>query len=297
MTTTLLAKDTSHRTVFPVFTPGGGFGMPEMQGGGDFVMVADPATFRVLPWAREHRLGAVRHLFHQRQAGAVLDAPALPRCAGEARQGRLRFSRRPRGRIPSVQDRQPAACAGGRDLAGRGRRRSATSRRAFSISPRRASIRSIRSSIDPAQDVEALGLPLRSLEVELGPSQYEFTFGRETGLAAADTMVLFRSGDEAGRAPARLSRQLHVPAGVAEHVLQRLASASVADREEKRQATRSSRTTARTCCRRSAALSRGLLAHARAAAAFTTPTINGYKRYRAYSLAPTRRSGRATIAA
>jgi glutamine synthetase len=32
----------------------------------------------------------------------------------------------------------------------------------------------------------------------------------------------------------------------------------------------------------------GLLSHARAAAAFTTPTINGYKRYRAYSLAPDR---------
>ena len=32
----------------------------------------------------------------------------------------------------------------------------------------------------------------------------------------------------------------------------------------------------------------GLLAHARAAAAFTTPTINGYKRYRPYSLAPDR---------
>ena len=32
----------------------------------------------------------------------------------------------------------------------------------------------------------------------------------------------------------------------------------------------------------------GLLAHARAAAVFTTPTINGYKRYRTYSLAPDR---------
>ncbi len=32
----------------------------------------------------------------------------------------------------------------------------------------------------------------------------------------------------------------------------------------------------------------GLIAHACAAAAFTTPTINGYKRYRAYSLAPDR---------
>src|ERR1700744_1450612 len=51
MTTTLLAKDTAHKTAFPVFTLGGGFGMAEMQGGGDFVMVPDPATFRVLPWA------------------------------------------------------------------------------------------------------------------------------------------------------------------------------------------------------------------------------------------------------
>ena len=32
----------------------------------------------------------------------------------------------------------------------------------------------------------------------------------------------------------------------------------------------------------------GLLAHARGAAAFTTPTINGYKRYRQYTLAPDR---------
>ena len=32
----------------------------------------------------------------------------------------------------------------------------------------------------------------------------------------------------------------------------------------------------------------GLLAHAPAAAAFTTPTVNGYKRYRAYALAPDR---------
>ena len=51
ITTTLLAKDTAHKTVFPVFTPGGGFGMPEMEGAGDFLMIANPTTFRVLPWA------------------------------------------------------------------------------------------------------------------------------------------------------------------------------------------------------------------------------------------------------
>ena len=33
-TTTMLLKDTSHRTVFPVWTPGGGFGMKELEGRG-----------------------------------------------------------------------------------------------------------------------------------------------------------------------------------------------------------------------------------------------------------------------
>src|SRR5215207_6974149 len=51
MTSTLLAKDTSHRTVFSVFAKGGGMGLDEMEGAGNFVMVADPTTFRVLPWA------------------------------------------------------------------------------------------------------------------------------------------------------------------------------------------------------------------------------------------------------
>ena len=50
LTSTLLAKDTSHRTAFPVFTKGGGFDMPEMQGAADFLIVADPTTFKVLPW-------------------------------------------------------------------------------------------------------------------------------------------------------------------------------------------------------------------------------------------------------
>ena len=52
--------------------------------------------------------------------------------------------------------------------------------------------------LDPAvailrRGVAALGLPLRSVEVELGPSQCEFTFRPLMGLDAADAMILFRS--------------------------------------------------------------------------------------------------------
>ncbi|RZI39436.1 glutamine synthetase, partial [Herbaspirillum sp. HC18] len=43
------------------------------------------------------------------------------------------------------------------------------------------------------RDIVALGLPLRSVEVEFGPSQCEFTFAPKKGLEPADNMVLFRS--------------------------------------------------------------------------------------------------------
>src|SRR5439155_437224 len=43
-TLTMLLKDLSGRTAFPVFQRGG-------NGASDMVMVADPTTFRVLPWS------------------------------------------------------------------------------------------------------------------------------------------------------------------------------------------------------------------------------------------------------
>ena len=52
----------------------------------------------------------------------------------------------------------------------------------------------IEGALEPIRrGIQALGLPLRSLEVELGPSQCEFTFRPQRGLDAADTMILFRA--------------------------------------------------------------------------------------------------------
>jgi glutamine synthetase len=47
----LLLKDSSNRSVFPVFTADAGVGIPELSGAADALMVADPTTWRVLPWA------------------------------------------------------------------------------------------------------------------------------------------------------------------------------------------------------------------------------------------------------
>ena len=51
MTSTLLLKDTSHRTVFPVWQEDAGFGEGRLTGAGDVLMHPDPATFKVLPWS------------------------------------------------------------------------------------------------------------------------------------------------------------------------------------------------------------------------------------------------------
>jgi glutamine synthetase len=144
--------------------------------------------------------------------------------------------------------------------------------------------------LDPAiellrRGVEALGLPLRSVEVELGPSQVEFTFRPQTGLASADTMILFRSAvKQIARRNGYLASFMCRPAlpnvmSSGWHLHQSLIEA-----KSKRNAfvdPDGLSTVGKYYLG-------GLLAHARAAAAFTTPTINGYRRYQPYLLAPDR---------
>ncbi len=232
MTTTLLAKDTSHRTVYPVFTPGGGFAMEEMQGGGDFVMVADPATFRVLPWAENtgwllcdiyFSNGKPVPFSTRARCREALDALAnagFDFCAGLEVEFHLFKLENPRlapedATWPPQAPEVSLLTQGYQYL---------TETRFDMLDPAVAILR---------RGIAQLGLPLRSVEVELGPSQCEFTFRPLMGLEAADAMILFRVCGEAARAPQRLSRELHVPAGAAARDVERLAPASVADRARK----------------------------------------------------------------
>src|SRR3981189_1478938 len=190
ITTTMLAKDTSHRTVFPVFTSGGGFGMKRMEGPAAVLMVADPTTFRVLPWAPESgwllcdlyfadgrpvpfatrqlnrgvldQLGArgydfVAGLEVEFHIFKLEDARMSPEDAGQP------------GTPPQVRLR-----AHGYSYL--------TEQRYDQMEPALEIIR---------RDVLALGLPLRSVEVEFGPSQCEFTFQPTTRLTPADNLGVF----------------------------------------------------------------------------------------------------------
>ena len=285
MTTTLLAKDTAHRTVYPVFTPGGGFSMAEMQGGGDFVMVADPATFRVLPWANKTGW-LLCDIYFSNGKPVPFSTRALPRRARHARQGRLRFPRRAGSGIPSVQAGERAAGACRRHLAAGSPEVSLLTQGYQYLTESRFDM------LDPAVEIlrrgiEALGLPLRSVEVELGPSQVEFTFRPQMGLASADTMILFRSAvKQIARRNGYLASFMCRPAlpnvmSSGWHLHQ-----SLVEKTSKRNAFAFDHPDVLSTVGRY--YLGGLLAHARAAAAFTTPTVNGYKRYRPYSLAPDR---------
>src|SRR5262249_27703659 len=47
----IYSLDTGNQVFVPAFAAGGGFGIDEFTGFPDIVLVPDPATFRVLPWA------------------------------------------------------------------------------------------------------------------------------------------------------------------------------------------------------------------------------------------------------
>jgi glutamine synthetase len=285
MTTTLLAKDTAHKTAFPVFTPGGGFGMEEMQGAADFVMVPDPATFRVLPWAPNTGWLLCDIVFANgkpvpfstrqvlRDALAKLKSAGFDYLAGLEVEFHLFRIENPR---LTPEDATWPPRAPEVSLLNQGYQYLTESR-----------FDQIAEALEPIRHgIQALGLPLRSLEVELGPSQCEFTFRPQPGLDAADTMILFRAATkQIARRHGLLASFMCRPAqpnlfSSGWHLHQSLIgkkgiNAFVGGAREGLSALGLN-------------FLGGLLAHAQAAAAFTTPTVNGYKRYRAYTLAPDR---------
>ena len=274
ITTTLLAKDTAHKTVFPVFTPGGGFGMPEMECGGDFLMIADPATLLCdIYFANGAPVPfSTRHLY--RRALKKLADAGFDYLAGLEVEFHVFKLDNPR--------LDPADCA----WPGAAPEVSFLSQGYQYLTETRF------DQIEPVleivrREVIALGLPLRSIEVELGPSQCEFTFQPLVGVGAADAMMLFRS------AVKQICRRRGYHASfMCRPKLPNVMSSGWHLHQSLRDRRSNANAFMATNKQPLSGLGRnflaGLLAHARAAAAFSTPTINGYKRYRSYTLAPDR---------
>jgi glutamine synthetase len=286
ITSSLLLKDTSHRTVVPVFSPGAGLGLPRLQGASDVIMVPDPTTFRVLPWVQSTGWMlcdlyfadgtpvpfSTRQLF--RRILERLETSGRRFVAGLEVEFHIMRLLDPRlGIEDSGQPGKPPEV----ELIHQGYNH-LTELRFDRIEPIVDILR--RHSL-------TLGLDLNSVELEFGPSQVEFVFRANSGMKPADDMVLFRSAVKQicrrhGYHATFMCRPAFPNAmSSGWHLHQSLADAQgrnvfVPDKAEQVLSPVGRHYLA------------GLIKGAAEAVAFSTPTINGYKRYRANSLAPDR---------
>ncbi|MEO8715553.1 MAG: glutamine synthetase family protein [Acetobacteraceae bacterium] len=283
----LLLKDTSHHTVFATFGAGGGVGLKEMEGAGDVLLIPDPSTFRVLPWA-PHTGWVLCDLRFPNGAAVPFSTRDLFRAAlwGLGERG-YAFVAGAELEFHLFQIVDPRLAPGDAGQPGEPPDVALTTRGYQYLTEE------VYDQLDPILEhirigLQGLGLPLRSLEVEFGPSQCEITFGPCVGLDAADLVILARSavkqiarrhGHHATfmcrpRIASVVSSGWHL-----HQSLRRTADGSNAFQPDAE---------GQSLSPLGHAWLGGLLAHAGASASFSTPTINGYKRYRPYSNAPDR---------
>jgi glutamine synthetase len=286
-TTTL---DASGGRIFASFTRGGGMGLDEMTGSPNLIIVPDPATFRVLPWEPEvgwvlcdeyFTSGAPFHFSPRqllRKQVDRLSSRNLRSVVGlEIEWYLLGFAEQHltgehvggpgvKGRAPSCYPVEPG----------------------FSLHSESNMDLMHKPLAALADAFEKLALPLRSIENEWGPGQLECTFAPREALEAADNVVLFRT------ATRQLSRRMGYLATFMSrpgingfcssgwHLHQSLVDAASGDNAFMPKAD------GQLLSPLGQSYLGGLMHHALAATVFANPTINGYRRFRANSLAPDR---------
>ena len=279
---TLLLKDLSHRTVFPIWSEAGD---APFHGASDILLAPRPETFRPLPWSPHSALML-----------------AEPRALDGAEIG---FSSH------AILSRAEAALAG-RGLTGLFGLEvefqifeiadPALAHEDATMPPRPPETRNLNpgwrylteSRYDEAEAVlddirraaEGMGMPVRSVEIEMGPSQFEFTFDAAGPMAVADMVTVFRTlAGEVCRRRGLLASFMPKPrvanaAANGWHIHQ-----SLSDREGLNLFTPGENGG---LTKTAGALVAGLLDNAAASCVATNPTVNGYKRFTEFQLAPTR---------
>ena len=292
---TLLSKDTSGQTVYAAFAPDGGVGIAEMAGAGDMVMVPDPGTFRVLHWAGRTGWLLCDLYFRSGEPVPLCSRGQLRRAVRRAADlgytvqtgVELEFHLfRATGTTPGASHQGDVATPAGYELLNPGYQLLSEDRM-DALGPIVAEF---------AAQLRRLGVPLRTLEVEFGPSQLEVTLSPELGVRAADTVILLRAALKQlarrhghhvtfmcrPRIPRVFSSGWHLhqsllragPDGPRNAFLPAAGQDAGGDDGPLSQVGRG--------------FLAGQLRHARAASAFAVPTINGYKRFQSYSMAPDR---------
>lgn len=296
MVSTLMLKDTSDRTAFKVFEPGGTADLPGFGQANNLLLLADPASFRQLPWTPASGWVQCQPWFQdgtpveldtrrvlQRALARLAEAGYGMKCGLEVEFHIYR--------IDDTRAQMDPALAAWPGLPP-----------AVSLIHPGYNLLT-ESWYDMAEEplrivqhtAQALGLPLLSLEIELGPSQVEAVFEATDALTAADNMVLFRSAVKQAlrRAGYHATFMCRPPfANIMSsgwHLHQSLVDPQTGANAFRRDTPAQGSTAAdagNTLSEVGEHYLAGLLDHARAMAVFCTPTVNGFGRFRPNALAP-----------
>jgi glutamine synthetase len=281
-TTTL---DSAGGRVFTSFTRGGGMGLDEMTGSPNLVIVPDPASFRILPWAPNvgwilcdeyFRDGTPFHFSPRHLLRKQLKRTKLELIVGLEVEWYL-------ARV--VEDQLSDEHVGIPGLRGRPVR---TSPMEPGYSYHSETNMDLMQPVlgELATTYAKLGLPLRSIENEWGPGQVECTFSAQSALRTADDLILFRTATRQvcrrlgyfASFMARPALKGYYASGwhLHESLVDGKKNAFMPERGDEPLSPIGKSFLA------------GLLQHAVPATVFSTPTVNGYRRFKPNSLAPDR---------
>jgi glutamine synthetase len=298
MVSTLLLKDSSDRTAYKVFEAGGVDELPGFEFASNLLLVANPSSFRPLPWL--HRTGWLQgQVFFADGQPVELDTrrilqTALSKlaAAGYGLKCGLEiefhiYRIRGDGAAHDLDPMQSAWPGPPPDVS--------LIHPGYQLLGEQCADLADEPLRIVQRTAQALGLPLLSLEIELGPSQVEAVFEATDALTAADNMVLFRSAVKQAlrRAGYHATFMCRPPfphiMSSGWHLHQSLVDLQSGDNAFMRGAPAAGSTPQQAQHLLSAVGEHylaGLLTHARGMTALCVPTINAYDRFQPNALAP-----------
>jgi len=187
----LLLKDTAHITVFPVWSAQAS-AAGELVGACDVLMVPDPSTFRQLPWS-PHSAWLMCDLHYE--SGALIPfAPGTVlkhsieklQAHDKAQVAGLEVEFHVFKLVDAKQEHKDATMPGQAVLT-----RNLAKGYQFLTETRYDQLEDIMDTL--RRHCIELGLPVTSMEVEMGPSQFEFTFDPMDPITHANNRIMFRT--------------------------------------------------------------------------------------------------------
>lgn len=291
LVSTMFLKDTSDRTAFKVFEPGAMAGLAGFGSANNALLLPDPSSFQVLPWAGKTGWLRAQPLWSDGTAVAAdprrVLQQALARLA-EAGYG-LRCGLEIEFHIYKIVDDR---------LAPDDADWPAEPPAVRLVHPGYQLLGEAWADLaqEPLDIVRrtalGLGLPLRSLEIELGPSQFEAVFAPTDALTAADHLVLLRNGVRQALRRAGYHASFvckpPLPHAVASgwHLHQSLVAADGSNAMVRARPAGGAADARQVLSDAGAHWLSGLLVHAAGMAALCAPTIPAYARYRGSLMAP-----------